>query len=117
MERNCGGGVMGCSLAHHLCREGWTDLDQAMRMAQGLRAGQVRVNEWYAGGVETPFGGYGRSGYGREKGREALWELRADQEHRDPNDPRDQGFELTSVVSNRGAGVSSWMTPFPCRTG
>ena len=24
-------------------------------------------------GVETPFGGYGKSGYGREKGREALW--------------------------------------------
>jgi acyl-CoA reductase-like NAD-dependent aldehyde dehydrogenase len=37
------------------------------------RAGQVFVNEWYAGGVETPFGGYGKSGYGREKGREALW--------------------------------------------
>jgi aldehyde dehydrogenase (NAD+) len=50
-----------------------TDLDRAMRTAQRLRAGQVFVNEWYAGGVETPFGGYGKSGYGREKGREALW--------------------------------------------
>lgn len=40
--------------------------------AQHLRAGQVFVNEWYAGGVETLFGGYGKSGYGREKGREAL---------------------------------------------
>ena len=49
------------------------NLEIAMRLAQGLRAGQVFVNEWYAGGVETPFGGYGRSGYGREKGREALW--------------------------------------------
>ena len=49
------------------------DLDRAMRNARDLRAGQVFVNEWYAGGVETPFGGYGRSGYGREKGREALW--------------------------------------------
>ena len=49
------------------------NLEMAMRLAQGLRAGQVFVNEWYAGGVETPFGGYGRSGYGREKGREALW--------------------------------------------
>jgi acyl-CoA reductase-like NAD-dependent aldehyde dehydrogenase len=26
-----------------------------------------------AGGVETPFGGTGKSGYGRETGREALW--------------------------------------------
>ncbi len=49
------------------------DLDRATRAARRMRAGQVFVNEWYAGGVETPFGGYGKSGYGREKGREALW--------------------------------------------
>ena len=49
------------------------DLDRATRAARAMRAGQVFVNEWYAGGVETPFGGYGKSGYGREKGREALW--------------------------------------------
>lgn len=49
------------------------DLDRATHAARQLRAGQVFVNEWYAGGVETPFGGYGKSGYGREKGREALW--------------------------------------------
>ncbi|MEM9247092.1 MAG: aldehyde dehydrogenase family protein [Pseudomonadota bacterium] len=48
------------------------NLDRAMRAAQSIRAGQVFVNEWFAGGVETPFGGYGKSGYGREKGREAL---------------------------------------------
>ncbi|RYG93155.1 aldehyde dehydrogenase family protein [Loktanella sp. IMCC34160] len=49
------------------------DLDRATRAARQLRAGQVFVNQWYAGGVETPFGGYSKSGYGREKGREALW--------------------------------------------
>jgi aldehyde dehydrogenase (NAD+) len=49
------------------------DIDRATRAARDVRAGQVFVNEWYAGGVETPFGGYGKSGYGREKGREALW--------------------------------------------
>ncbi|WP_282158336.1 aldehyde dehydrogenase family protein [Shimia thalassica] len=49
------------------------DIDRATTAARQLRAGQVFVNEWYAGGVETPFGGYGKSGYGREKGREALW--------------------------------------------
>ncbi|KMW59332.1 Aldehyde dehydrogenase [Candidatus Rhodobacter oscarellae] len=48
------------------------DLDRATRAARQLRAGQVFVNEWFAGGVETPFGGYGKSGYGREKGQEAL---------------------------------------------
>ena len=48
------------------------DIDGAMRVAQRIRTGQVFVNEWYAGGVETPFGGYKKSGYGREKGRDAL---------------------------------------------
>lgn len=40
--------------------------------ADRLIAGQVYVNEWWVGGVETPFGGTKRSGYGREKGQEAL---------------------------------------------
>ena len=48
------------------------DLDRATQTARKLRGGQIFVNEWFAGGVETPFGGYGQSGYGREKGREAL---------------------------------------------
>ena len=48
------------------------DLDKAMFCSQKIKAGQIFVNEWFAGGVETPFGGYGKSGYGREKGREAL---------------------------------------------
>ena len=50
-----------------------SDLDRATKTARNMRSGQVFVNEWYAGGVETPFGGVGNSGYGREKGREALW--------------------------------------------
>ena len=50
-----------------------SDIDKANRAARDLRSGQVFINEWFAGGVETPFGGYGKSGYGREKGREALW--------------------------------------------
>jgi aldehyde dehydrogenase (NAD+) len=32
------------------------------------------VNEYWAGGVETPIGGYKMSGYGREKGIAALHE-------------------------------------------
>jgi len=43
-----------------------------------LRAGQVFVNNYGAGGgVELPFGGVGRSGYGREKGFEALYAFTA----------------------------------------
>ncbi len=49
------------------------DLSRAMRASRALQAGQVFVNEWYAGGIETPFGGIGLSGFGREKGQEALY--------------------------------------------
>ncbi len=48
------------------------DLKLAHWTADRLVAGQIYVNEWWAGGVETPFGGTKRSGYGREKGQEAL---------------------------------------------
>ncbi len=45
-----------------------------MRMAKRLKAGQVFVNNYGAGGgVELPFGGVGKSGHGREKGFEALY--------------------------------------------
>lgn len=52
----------------------WTrDIDKALRMAHGIRAGQVNVNAIGVGtGVELPFGGYKHSGWGREKGLEAL---------------------------------------------
>jgi aldehyde dehydrogenase (NAD+) len=49
-----------------------TDLARAHRVAGQLQSGQVFVNEYFAGGVETPFGGFKSSGYGREKGFEAL---------------------------------------------
>jgi len=45
-----------------------------MRLAKAVRAGQVFINNYGAGGgVELPFGGVGKSGYGREKGFEALY--------------------------------------------
>ncbi|MFV0358168.1 aldehyde dehydrogenase family protein [Tropicimonas sp.] len=53
----------------------WTgDGARQMRLARRLRAGQVFVNNYGAGGgVELPFGGVGKSGHGREKGFEALY--------------------------------------------
>ena len=53
----------------------WTENGaRQMRMARKLRAGQVFVNNYGAGGgVELPFGGVGLSGHGREKGFEALY--------------------------------------------
>ena len=53
----------------------WTrDGSRALRLSRAVRAGQVFVNNYGAGGgVELPFGGVGRSGHGREKGFEALY--------------------------------------------
>jgi aldehyde dehydrogenase (NAD+) len=53
----------------------WTrDGARQMRMARKLRAGQVFLNNYGAGGgVELPFGGTGLSGHGREKGFEAMY--------------------------------------------
>jgi len=53
----------------------WTqDGSRMMRLAKRLRAGQVFLNNYGAGGgVELPFGGRGKSGHGREKGFEALY--------------------------------------------
>lgn len=53
----------------------WTrDGARQMRLARALRAGQVFLNNYGAGGgVELPFGGTGLSGHGREKGIEALY--------------------------------------------
>jgi len=53
----------------------WTENGgRQMRLAKALRAGQVFINNYGAGGgVELPFGGVGKSGHGREKGFEALY--------------------------------------------
>lgn len=52
----------------------WTrDGSRQLRMARRVKAGQVFINNYGAGGgVELPFGGVKSSGYGREKGFEAL---------------------------------------------
>ncbi|NMM77581.1 aldehyde dehydrogenase family protein [Acidovorax sp. SRB_24] len=53
----------------------WTrDGARQFRVAKRLHSGQVFINNYGAGGgVELPFGGVKSSGYGREKGFEALY--------------------------------------------
>ena len=53
----------------------WTsDIGRALRASERLQAGTIWVNTYRVGGPATPFGGYKRSGLGREGGAEALKE-------------------------------------------
>ena len=57
----------------------WTkDGGKQMRLARAIKAGQIFVNNYGAGGgIELPFGGMKGSGFGREKGLAALNEFAA----------------------------------------
>jgi len=48
------------------------DVDTAIGVGRGVRAGTVWVNTFMDGTPELPFGGYGQSGLGRELGRNAV---------------------------------------------
>jgi len=53
----------------------WTsDIGRAFRMSERLKAGTVWVNTYRAVSFTSPFGGYKRSGMGRESGLEAIKE-------------------------------------------
>nr|WP_244610321.1 aldehyde dehydrogenase family protein [Microvirga pakistanensis] len=51
----------------------WTEnVGRAHRVAANVRAGTFWINGYKTISVMSPFGGFGRSGYGRSSGREAL---------------------------------------------
>lgn len=49
-----------------------SDIGRAHRFARDVKAGQIYINEWAAGGKGSPFGGYKQRGFGRDKGTEGL---------------------------------------------
>ena len=51
----------------------WTrDLGRAIRVSKSMRAGVISVNSTHSVHTEAPFGGYGKSGFGREMGMHAV---------------------------------------------
>ena len=66
---------IGNDIAFGLAAGVWTrDMGRALRMSEKLRAGTVWVNTYRAVSFTSPFGGYKRSGLGRESGLEAIKE-------------------------------------------
>jgi aldehyde dehydrogenase (NAD+) len=59
--------------AYGLIGSVWSrDISRALRVADEIEAGQIFINIWNTMSVQTPFGGFKHSGYGREKGIEAI---------------------------------------------
>jgi acyl-CoA reductase-like NAD-dependent aldehyde dehydrogenase len=53
----------------------WTQsINRALKVSERLQAGSVWVNTYRAVSYMSPFGGYKRSGLGRENGQDAIWE-------------------------------------------
>ena len=66
---------LGNDVAYGLAAGVWTaDIRRALTMAERLQAGTVWVNTYRANSYVSPFGGYKRSGFGREGGQEMIKE-------------------------------------------
>ncbi len=66
---------IGNDVVYGLAAGVWTrSIRRAITMAERLQAGTVWVNTYRAVSYMSPFGGYKRSGLGRESGREAIYE-------------------------------------------
>jgi succinate-semialdehyde dehydrogenase/glutarate-semialdehyde dehydrogenase len=51
-----------------------TNLDRAVRVAEGIKAGMIGLNQGVVSNPAAPFGGVKQSGFGREGGREGIEE-------------------------------------------
>jgi len=88
------------STSYGLSASVWSrDIDAAIGVGRGVRAGTVWVNTFMDGAPELPFGGYRQSGVGRELGRNAV---------------KDYTEEKTFHVHN-GPRTSWWLPRGPAR--
>ena len=67
--------AVGNDVVYGLAAGVWTqNIRRALTMAEKLRAGTVWINTYRANSYMSPFGGYKRSGIGRESGQSAIRE-------------------------------------------
>ncbi len=92
----------------------WTEnINLALDIAPKIKAGVVWINSSNLFDASAGFGGYRESGFGREGGREGMWEyLKADWEHDAPERPARAGAGSEAApVAGRGAMPSIDRTP------
>ncbi len=66
---------IGNDIVYGLAAGVWTQsIRRAITMAERLRAGTIWVNTYRAVSYMSPFGGYKRSGLGRENGQDAIYD-------------------------------------------
>ena len=75
--------------AYGLSASVWSrDIDTAVNVGRGVRAGTVWVNTFMDGTPELPFGGYSQSGLGRELGHSAVADYTEEKTFHVHNGPR-----------------------------
>ena len=68
--------LIGNDIVFGLAAGVWTiDIGRALRMSEKLKAGTIWVNTHRAVCFTSPFGGYKRSGEGRESGKDSIKEF------------------------------------------
>jgi len=73
------------------------DIDTAMDVARKVKAGTVWINSTNLFDAAAGFGGYRESGYGREGGREGMYDVLLDDDHR--SDSTGDGHGAKGMVS------------------
>jgi aldehyde dehydrogenase (NAD+) len=73
------------------------DIDTAMDVARKVKAGTIWINSTNLFDAAAGFGGYRESGYGREGGREGMYDVLVEADHRSTNhQPFDSSRQTTS---------------------
>ena len=68
--------TIGNDIVYGLAAGVWTsDIGRALRMSEKLKAGTIWINTYRAVSFTSPFGGYKRSGEGRESGKDSIKEF------------------------------------------
>ena len=68
--------AIGNDIVYGLAAGVWTsDIGRALRMSEKLKAGTIWINTYRAVSFTSPFGGYKRSGEGRESGKDSIKEF------------------------------------------